>query len=87
MLNLSLFEQAVKIDAQEAVVKDLQKIQEAQSINKTESPPRKARRNGRAMKVIPAPHAKIELERKPHPPETPAPNKLKLPVAQKILQY
>lgn len=62
----------VKIDAHKADVKETLKIQEAQSINQTEAPTRKPRRNNRSMKVIPASHAKIELERKPHPPETPS---------------
>lgn len=87
ILNLISFQQGLKIDAQEADIKDPQKIPEAQPINKTESPPRKPRRNGRTMKVIPASHAKLELERKPHPPETPSPNRLKPPETQNILQY
>ncbi|MCI4392699.1 hypothetical protein PGIGA_G00148860 [Pangasianodon gigas] len=87
VIKISNHLQGVKIDAQEADLKDLQKMQEAKSINKTESSPRKPRRNGRTMKVIPASHAKMELERNPHPPETLSPNKLKPPETQDILQY
>ncbi|KAF4074388.1 hypothetical protein AMELA_G00238910 [Ameiurus melas] len=79
--------QRVKTDAQEANIKDPQKIQEAQSINKTESPPGKPRRKGRTMKVIPASHSKMELERTPHPPETRSSNKLKPPETKNILRY
>ncbi|KAG7318344.1 hypothetical protein KOW79_018099 [Hemibagrus wyckioides] len=87
VIRISNHLQGVKIDAQEAEVKKPQKIQEVQSINQTDAPPRKPRRNGRSIKVITASHAKIELERKPHPPETPSPNKLKPPETPNILQY
>ncbi|XP_053337673.1 uncharacterized protein C2orf81 homolog [Clarias gariepinus] len=79
--------QEVMIDSKKTEVEVPQKIQEAQSISKTESPPRKPRRNGRAMRVIPAFRAKKELQRKPHPPETPSPNKLKPPETQNRLRY
>ncbi|XP_017307686.1 uncharacterized protein C2orf81 homolog [Ictalurus punctatus] len=87
VIKISNHLQRVKTDAQEANIKDPQKILEAQSINKTESPPGKPRRNSRTLKVIPASHAKMELERKPHPPETRSSNKLKPPETQNILRY
>ncbi|XP_060763155.1 uncharacterized protein C2orf81 homolog [Neoarius graeffei] len=81
--------QRIKFDAQKPDIKESPKIQEAQPINKSETPPRKPRRNSRAMKAIPASHAKMELERKPHPPQTPSlnKNKLKPPEIQNILRY
>lgn len=86
-VNIFLFEQRVKIDGLDDDIREPQKVQETQLIIPTESPPRKPKRNGSSMKVIPASHAKIELERKPHPPETSSPNKLKPPETQNILQY
>ncbi|XP_060738585.1 uncharacterized protein C2orf81 homolog [Tachysurus vachellii] len=87
VIKISNHLQMVKIDAHKADVKETLKIQEALSINQTEAPLRKPRRNNRSMKVIPASHAKIELERKPHPPETPSSKKLRPPETQNILQY
>ncbi|XP_072521001.1 uncharacterized protein C2orf81 homolog [Salminus brasiliensis] len=66
-----------RLDGQETDIKDLQQKQRSQqSMKKTHSPQSKLRRdrkrNGRAVKLIPAAHANLELQRKPHPPETPS---------------
>ncbi|KAF7687422.1 uncharacterized protein C2orf81 homolog [Silurus meridionalis] len=79
IMKVTNYIQEVKPDMQNADITGLQNMQKTQPINKTESSPRKPRRNGRTTKPVPASSAKIESERKPRPPQRFSPNKLKPP--------
>ncbi|KAL7836596.1 hypothetical protein AOLI_G00278800 [Acnodon oligacanthus] len=72
--------QDCKSDVQEDDVKDPSQKQRRQSMKKSESPHKESRaerkRSSRPLKLIPT-QAKLELPRRPHPPEIPSPNKLK----------
>ncbi|XP_062874181.1 uncharacterized protein C2orf81 homolog [Trichomycterus rosablanca] len=67
------FSQEVTSDKPEANVKDLQQKQKSQPKKNTVG----KKRSGRTVKLIPASHAKLELERKPHPPQSPSPGGIK----------
>ncbi|XP_007258376.3 uncharacterized protein C2orf81 homolog [Astyanax mexicanus] len=63
-----------KLDGQDADIVDSQQNQSSLSMKETKTrqkePRRDKKQSSRAVKLIPAAHAKLELQRKPHPPDT-----------------
>ncbi|XP_066509957.1 uncharacterized protein C2orf81 homolog isoform X1 [Hoplias malabaricus] len=74
-------QQGCRFDGQELDINYPLQKQRCQSMKKTESPQREPRgdrkRSGRAVKLIPAAQASLEVQRKPHPPEIPSRSRLK----------